>query len=52
MSSFFNISRVPGFQFLNKQADVSDEPLQSSASPAIAVGKQPLIPDCLLPYFT
>lgn len=52
MSSFLNISRVPGFQFLNKQADVSDEPLQSSSSPATAVGKQPLIRDCLLPYFT
>lgn len=42
MSSFLNISRVPEFQFLNKEADVSDEPLQSSSSPAIAVGKQPL----------
>lgn len=26
MSRFLNISRVPGFQVLNKQADVSDQP--------------------------
>lgn len=43
---------MPAFQFLNKQADVSDQPFQSSSPPTTAVGKQPLIPDCLLPYFT
>lgn len=52
MSSFLNISRVPGFQFLNKQADVSDRPSQSSSPPTTVFGKQPLIPDFLLPYFT
>lgn len=28
-----SISRAPGFQFLNKEADVPDEPSQSSSPP-------------------